>query len=225
MKLLLVEDNAELARWLSRALQEDLFEVDCAGDAEQALWHLQGARYDLVLLDLKLPGPDGRTVLRRLRREREGIPVLVLTASDALDMKVECLDLGADDYVVKPFEVRELVARVRALIRRSANNSQSRLQCANLSYDIQECRFSVDGQLLELTPREHRVLEMLLMQHGQVVPKARLISGVFPMGAEAGENAIETYVHRLRRKLAAASIRIVTLRGFGYILKDAADAS
>ena len=225
MKLLLVEDNVELARWLCRALLEELFEVDCASDAEQALWHLQASRYDLVLLDLKLPGPDGRTVLRRLRREREGTPVLVLTASDALDMKVECLDLGADDYVVKPFEVRELVARVRALIRRSANNAQSRLLCANLSYDIQECRFSIDDQALELTPREHRVLEMLLMQNGQVVPKARLLSGVFPMGADAGENAIETYVHRLRKKLGAARVRLVTLRGFGYILKDAAEGA
>ncbi|OIQ87011.1 transcriptional regulatory protein tctD [mine drainage metagenome] len=223
MKLLLVEDNAELSRWLCRALREELFEVECARDADAAMWRIEDSRYDLVLLDLKLASSDGRSVLRRLRREREPTPVLVLTASEAVDMKVECLNLGADDYVVKPFEVRELVARIRALIRRSANNAVSQLSCGDLSYDLASCSFAVNGEALALTPREHRVLEMLLLQHDQVVGKNQLMAGVFPLGAEAGENAIETYVHRLRRKLAATDIRIITLRGFGYILKMAAD--
>ena len=224
MKLLLVEDNAELSRWLCRALRVESFEVDCAADADTAIWRLSDLRYDLVLLDLKLQHSDGRSVLRRLRREREPVPVLVLTASEEVDMKVECLNLGADDYVVKPFEVRELVARIRALIRRAAKNAVSRMQCGGLSYDLESCAFALAGTPLALTPREHSVLEMLLLQQGQVVGKDQLIAGVFPLGAEAGENAIETYVHRLRRKLADADIRIITLRGFGYILKDASAA-
>ncbi len=225
MKLLLVEDNAELARWLSRALREEQFDVEWASDADAAIWQLQQSRYDLLLLDLKLPGADGRSVLRRLRREREATPVLVLTASDVLDMKIECLNLGADDYVVKPFEVRELIARIRALIRRAAKTAQSQVSCGDLSYDLEACCFAVSGEIISLTPREHRVLEMLLFQQGQVVGKADLMAGVFPLGTEPGENAIETYVHRLRRKLGAAQVCIITLRGFGYILKDVAEAA
>ena len=220
MKLLLVEDNLELARWLSRVLRDAQYAVDCAHDGEQALRMLGDGGYEL-LLDLKLPDMDGRSVLRRLRRARDDLPVLVLTASGSLDIKVDSLELGADDYLVKPFEVRELLARIKALIRRRGRAGSSQLQCADLSYDLDSREFSAGGQPLALPPREHAVLEALLLQQGRTLSKAQLVHAVFGVGEEAGEDAIEIYVHRLRRKLEPTRARIVTLRGLGYLLREA----
>lgn len=225
MKLLLVEDNLELALWLSKALHAERFSVDCVHDGADAIWHLDQSQYDLLLLDLRLPSMDGRSVLRRMRRRRNDMPVLVLTANAALDIKVDCLDLGADDYVIKPFEMPELVARIRALIRRNSRSGQSLVQCADLQFDLNTHEFNAAGQPLELTPREQRVLEALILRQGQTVTKAQLMLSVFELGADAGENAIETYVHRLRRKLSASRVRILTLRGLGYLLRDAGSGS
>lgn len=222
MKLLLVEDNRDLALWLGKVLRDERFEVDCVHDGESAVHRLAQSRYDLVLLDLKLPGIDGRSVLRRMRRQGDDTPVLVLTASGSLDVKVESLDIGADDYLVKPFEVRELVARIKALIRRRGGGSQSALQCADLRYDLDTREFAVGGAPLALTPREHRVLETLMLRPGRTVSKAQLAQAVFSPHEEAGEDAIEIYVHRLRRKLEGSQARIVTLRGLGYLLREPA---
>ncbi len=222
MKLLLVEDNHELALWLGKVLREEQFDLDCVADGESAVRRLAQSRYDLLLLDLKLPGIDGRSVLRRMRREGDDTPVLVLTASGSLDIKVESLEIGADDYLVKPFEVRELVARIKALIRRRGGSSQSTLQCADLRYDLDTREFTVAGAPLALTPREHRVLETLMLRTGRTVSKAQLAQAVFGPGEEAGEDAIEIYVHRLRRKLDGSQARIVTLRGLGYLLREPA---
>jgi len=221
MKLLLVEDNQELALWLSKALREEQFEVDWVHDGPAAIWNLSQSSYDLLLLDLRLPGMDGRSVLRRMRRERDEMPVLVLTASDSVDVKVNCLDLGADDYLVKPFETRELVARIKAVIRRHGSSGHSQVHCGDLQFDLDTREFHVDGQRLLLTPREHRVLEALMLRQGKTVRKAQLVCSVFETDADAGENAIETYVHRLRRKLEASHARILTLRGLGYVLREA----
>lgn len=221
MKLLLVEDNLELALWLGKALRAEKFEVDCVHDGATAIWRLGQSQYDLLLLDLRLPGMDGRSVLRRMRRERDDMPVLVLTATDSLDMKVDCLDLGADDYVVKPFEVRELVARIKVLIRRHGSSSQSLVHCADLQFNLDTREFSSAGETLLLTPREHRVLETLILRQGKTVSKAQLMLSVYELDADCGENAMETYVHRLRRKLEPSQARIVTLRGLGYVLRDA----
>jgi DNA-binding response OmpR family regulator len=222
MKLLLVEDNHELALWLGKVLREEQFTLDCVADGESAVCQLAQSRYDLLLLDLKLPGIDGRSVLRRMRREGDGTPVLVLTASSSLDIKVESLEIGADDYLVKPFEVRELVARIKVLIRRRGGSSQSTLQCADLRYDLDTREFAAAGAPLALTPREHRVLETLMLRPGRTVSKTQLAQAVFGPGEEAGEDAIEIYVHRLRRKLEGSQARIVTLRGLGYLLREPA---
>jgi DNA-binding response OmpR family regulator len=218
MRLLLVEDNQELSRWLSAVLQEEAFRVDCVHDAEMANALLGDEHYDAVLLDLKLPNASGQSVLRRLRRQQNQTPVMVLTASDSLDMKVECLETGADDYMVKPFEVRELVARIKALIRRHSGSATPTLSCADLSYDTNTRQFQLDGQALTLPPREHSLLEALLMNQGKTMSKASLMQSVFGLGAEASEDALEIYVHRLRRKLEASQAAIVTLRGLGYLL-------
>ena len=221
MKLLLVEDNQDLALWLGKVLREEQFDVDTVHDGEAAIARLEQTPYDLLLLDLKLPGLDGRSVLRRLRRQRNDLPVLILTASASLDIKVDSLELGADDYLVKPFEIRELVARIKALIRRQSRSGQSQLRCGDLLYDLDTRAFQAAGEPLTLTPREHRVLETLLLRMGKTVSKTQLAQAVFAPEDSGGEDAIEIYVHRLRRKLESTQARIVTLRGLGYLLRDA----
>lgn len=218
MRLLLVEDNREMALWLSTVLRKDAFRIDCAFDAEMANVLLTDEHYDAVLLDLKLPNASGQSVLRRLRRRQSQTPVMVLTASDSLDLKVECLETGADDYMVKPFEVRELVARIKALIRRHSGSASPLLSCADLIYDTNTRRFQIDDQALSLPPREHSLLEALLMNQGKTMSKASLMQSVFGLDAEAGEDALEIYIHRLRRKLENSQATIVTLRGLGYLL-------
>jgi two-component system response regulator TctD len=218
MRLLLVEDNQELALWLSTVLQKDAFHVDCVHDAEMANALLGDERYDAVLLDLKLPGASGQSVLRRLRRQQNQTPVMVLTASDSLDLKVECLENGADDYLVKPFEIRELVARIKALIRRHSGSATAQISCANLNYDTNTRQFQIDEDALALPPREHSLLEALLMNQGKTMSKASLMQSVFGLNSDTGEDALEIYIHRVRRKLEASQATIVTLRGLGYLL-------
>jgi DNA-binding response OmpR family regulator len=218
MRLLLVEDNQELSLWLSKVLQEEAFQVDCVHDAEMANLLLNNESYAAVLLDLKLPRASGQSVLRRLRRSQNQTPVMVLTASDSLDMKVDLLEIGADDYLVKPFEVRELVARIKALVRRHSGAATSQLSCADLNYDTNTRQFSLNGESLTLPLREHSVLEALLLQQGKTLSKASLMQSVFGLDSEASGEAIEIYIHRVRRKLEASQATIVTLRGLGYLL-------
>ncbi|HEU0230883.1 MAG TPA: response regulator transcription factor [Burkholderiaceae bacterium] len=218
MRLLLVEDNQELSRWLSELLRGEGFTVDCVHDAEAANVLLSGEHYDAVLLDLKLPQASGQSVLRRLRRGGNDTPVLVLTASDSLDMKVDCLEMGADDYLVKPFEMRELNARIRVLIRRRGGGGAPQLNCADLAYDTNTRQFSLNGAPLTLPLREHSLLEALLLNQGKTMSKTSLMQSIFGLDGDASEDAIEIYVHRLRRKLEASQASIVTLRGLGYLL-------
>jgi len=218
MRLLLVEDNQELSLWLSKLLQKEGFQTDCVHDAETANVLLSGERYDAVLLDLKLPQASGQSVLRRLRRRDDPTPVLVLTASDSLDMKVDCLEMGADDYLVKPFEMRELTARIKALIRRHSGTASPLAACADLVYNTNTRQFSIDGAPLSLPLREHSLLEALLMNQGKTMSKSSLMQSVFGLDGEASEDAIEIYVHRVRRKLEESGASIVTLRGLGYLL-------
>ncbi|MEJ7137795.1 response regulator [Amphibiibacter pelophylacis] len=220
MNILLVEDNAELALWLGRSLHEARFTVTHAADGETALAHLAQQPFDLLLLDLNLPDMNGRAVLRRLRRSGNGLPVLVLTASASLDIKVDSLDMGADDYLVKPFEMRELVARIKVLIRRHSGASQSALECGDLHYDLDTRTFTLAGATLALPPREHSLLEALMLRQGKTTRKDKLAQTVFGPHDEAGEDAIELYIHRLRRRLDTARVRILTLRGLGYLLQD-----
>ena len=220
MKILLIEDNAELAKWLAMLLEEEGFGVDYANNGETALVRIAQSHYDVVLLDLKLPGMEGRAVLRSMRREGKDVPVLVLTASASIDTKIDSLERGADDYLTKPFDERELVARIKALIRRNTNGNGASIFCANLSFDLNTHVFRVDGADVVLTPRERSVLEALILQRGKTVSKTALARLVFESGSASGEDAIELYVHRLRRKLSASRARIVTLRGVGYLLSE-----
>jgi DNA-binding response OmpR family regulator len=224
MKLLLIEDNKQLAEWLARILRNEQFTVDCAEDGASADRILLTETYDAVLLDLLLPRLTGKQVLRRLRERHSNVPVMIITASDSVDEKVVCLGAGADDYLVKPFEVRELVARIKALIRRQAPDRSPELGCGDLVYDTDTRRFFIAGQPLTLPAREHAVLEILMLRQGKTVSKAALANGVFGLQDDAGPDTIEIYVSRLRKKLDASSAGIMTLRGLGYLLKEKADA-
>lgn len=220
MKILLVEDNHELAQSLAELLRAHSFVVDLAerGDAADQL--LQQSHYDLLLLDLNLPQLSGKALLRRLRERGDALPVIVLTASDSLDQKVVCLEIGADDYLVKPVEVRELLARMQAIARRQRPGRENLVRCGNLQLDLRTRLFSVQGEELALPPRERGVLEALMLAHGSAVSKAKLLDAVYGMDEDASEDALELYVHRLRKKLESSDATIMTLRGVGYLLKQ-----
>ncbi len=219
MKLLLIEDNRELAHWLGRLLREQGFGVDEVADGAAADMQLRQARYDVVLLDLNLPQLSGKGVLRRLRERGDGVPVLILTASGSLDQKVQCLEIGADDYMVKPIEGRELVARIKALVRRALPGHANEMHCGDLAYDLRTRQFTLASAPLALPPRERSLLEALMLKQGSTVPKQALMDGLFELDDEAGVDALELYVHRLRKKLEASQARIITLRGVGYLLR------
>ena len=221
MRILLVEDNRDLAGWLARTLQRSRYAVECAFDGQDADARLRTERYDLVILDLALPKLEGEEVLRRLRRRDPETPVLVLTAKDTLSGRVGSLDEGADDYMVKPFEVEELEARIRVLVRRRARRNVPEIACGRLAYDTNTRLFAVDGTALALTPREHAVLEALVMNLGKTVSKAKLADTLFTLNEDTSPDAIEIYVHRLRKKIEGSDTAIVTLRGLGYLLRDA----
>jgi len=221
MKLLLVEDNAELARWVVNLMQVENFAVDWAPDGEHAGTLLSTQRYDAVLLDMRLPGIGGKDVLARLRRRRDNVPVLMLTANGSTDDKVACFAAGADDYVVKPFDARELVARIKALIRRqSAGDQGQEIVCGDLQYLFDTREFRVRDELLTLRRREHAILETLILKQGKTVSKATLIESVLSLDDEASADAIDIYIHRLRKHLAHSTARIMTLRGLGYIVRE-----
>ncbi|HZW22521.1 response regulator [Noviherbaspirillum sp.] len=223
MRILLVEDHAELSRWISKALQDARLTVECAmnGADADALLHTQ--EYALVILDLTLPKMDGLEVLKRMRARGNKAPVLVLTARGGLNDRVQGLNLGADDYLAKPFELVELEARVKALLRRSQGNEAVVLNCGALSFDTVSRMFSYGGTPLALTPREHSVLEVLITRAGRAVPKEKLFDAVFALDDDANVDAIEIYIHRLRKKLERAEpgrVAITTLRGLGYLLEE-----
>ncbi|WP_243288508.1 response regulator [Geothrix terrae] len=224
MKLLLVEDNRALSEWLARTLRADKYTVECAQDGLEADGLLRTEAYDLVILDLALPGLDGREVLKRLRSRRNAVPVLILTAFDATRDRVEGLDFGADDYMVKPFEVHELEARIRALLRRVNQQKNPVFACGSLVYDSNRREFTLSGAPLALTPREHAVLEGLMMKAGRTVSKKALAESLYSLDQDVSPEAIEIYVHRLRKKLEDGDVVIATLRGLGYLLKPRHEA-
>ncbi|MBO9647631.1 MAG: response regulator transcription factor [Variovorax sp.] len=219
MKLLLVEDNPQLALWLANLLREQDFVIDHVEDGDAADRLLQQTRYDVVLLDLNIPGLSGKGVLRRLRARRDDVPVLVLTATASLDQKVMCLEIGADDYLVKPVEVRELVARIKALVRRQVPGKANDISCGDLHYDLRTRQFTLAGAELALPPRERTLLETLMLKVGSTVSKQTLVDAIFGLEDEPSIDAVDLYVHRLRRKLEAAQATIITLRGVGYLLR------
>ena len=219
MRFLLVEDSRDLAAWLAKVLRDDAYAVDCAFDGEEADDLLRLAPYDLVILDLALPRLSGLDVLRKLRARGSTVPVILLTANASLNGRVRGLDEGADDYLVKPFEVAELEARVRAQLRRASGRPTRLLAAGALVLDTSSRQFTLAGQPLALTPREQAVLEQLIHRLGRTLSKAALAEAVFGFDDTADPSAIEIYVHRLRKKLEGSGTTIATLRGVGYLLR------
>jgi DNA-binding response OmpR family regulator len=223
MRLLVVEDEPELAELLQRALERAGFAVDSAGSLAEAEEHLAVARYGALILDLALGDGGGLTLLRRLRRRGEMLPVLILTARDGPEDRVTGLDAGADDYLVKPFHMPELISRMRALLRRPNAALGVRLELGNLVLDSASRETLVDGARVGLSVRETALLELLLRRHGRVVTRETIEQSLYSFDNLLGSNAVEVLVHRLRRKLqdAAARLRIHTVRGVGYLLAEA----
>lgn len=219
MRILLIEDNRELADWLSRLLQRSRYVVDCAHDGIDADAALATQDYDLIILDIGLPQMSGLELLRRFRQRRGVTPVIILTANDAVSSRVAGLDAGADDYLVKPFEPDELEARIRAQLRRRQDSRTAQVSFGALMLETDARRFTLDGVQLDLTAREFSVLEALILAGGRVVPKAKLTGTVFSFDDDATDNALEIYVHRVRKKLGGSSVSIGTLRGLGYALR------
>ena len=220
MRVLIVEDDTALADGLQRTLRQSGYAVDHAPNGELTLRACAEEHYDLIVLDLGLPGMDGLEVLRALRKRNPTGSILLLTARDLESERVKGLDLGADDYVTKPFSLPELEARIRALIRRSQSVRSPRMRYGALQIDTVARRADVDGQALELTPREWGVLEYLLAHAGQVVSKEQMLQALCSWDDSLTYNAFEVYVSRLRAKLQSAGLKIRTVRGFGYIFED-----
>ena len=221
MRLLLVEDHADLSIWVSKTLRQSGFVVDVVGRGDHALTSLLTQTYDLAILDLSLPGMDGLEVLRRMRSQEKTarLPVLILTARSTLEDKVKGLNLGADDYLAKPFEVAELEARIKSLLRRSGN-VMPMVHVGQLEFDTTTRLATVGGKALSLTPRELAVLEALVSKLGKPVSRNALFEKVFSFDDDARVEAIEIYVHRLRKKLEGSGAFVCTLRGLGYVLSE-----
>jgi two-component system, OmpR family, response regulator len=220
MHILIAEDDEVLADGLCRSMRHQGYAVDYVNDGQEADHILRGTQpFDLVILDLGLPRLDGLGVLRNMRERNRQIPVIILTARDAVGDRVKGLDLGADDYLVKPFILAELEARVRALIRRGQCGVNPVYSCGTMTFDSVGRRASINGEALELTTRELSVLEALMSRMGWVVSKEQLLERLYSYAEEASGNAIEVYIHRLRKKIESAGVTIRTIRGLGYIIE------
>lgn len=225
MRILVVEDDDTVAAGLMEGLGGAGFTVDRAVAAEPAESALAHTAYDLALVDIGLPGMDGLELIRRLRRRGVEVPVLVLTARDAMEDRVTGLDIGADDYMTKPFLLPELLARIRALIRRSRSATSSLLELGNLTLDLSARTATLDRKSIELTGREWDILEQLMLAAPKVVSKQKLVESLSRWDNELTPNAVEIYVSRLRAKLEAGTngsggVSIRTVRGIGYRIDD-----
>lgn len=222
MHVLLVEDDTVLADGVARILSGHGMAVDVATNGSSADAILQRSQVAVVVLDIGIPGIDGFEVVRRLRARGDNVPVLLLTARDAIEDRVRGLELGADDYLVKPFAAPELVARIKALARRGGAR-QVELNMRELSVDTTARRARVCGQVIELSAREWAILEYLMQQASRVVSKEQILNAILPWGEELTHNAIEVYVSRIRLKIAGSGVSIRTIRGFGYMLEELAE--
>ncbi len=219
MRILVVEDETRLSQQLATALGEAGYAVDCAAEGERAEFLGQTERYDAIVLDLGLPKVDGLTVLRRWRAAGVAAPVLVLTARDSWHEKVQGIDGGADDYVTKPFQIDEVLARLRALIRRSSGRVALELRCGDIVLDPRLAKVTLAGAPVKLTSHEYRVLSYLMHHQGRVVSQGELAEHIYSQDADRDSNTVEVFVARLRRKLGASSIE--TVRGLGYRMEAA----
>jgi two-component system response regulator QseB len=214
MRLLLVEDDSMIGRAMGQGLRDAGFAVDWVTDGHAAELALRNGVYDMAVLDLGIPRKDGMAILRELRGRRDPLPVLIVTARDAVADRIEGLNAGADDYVLKPFDLDELIARVRALLRRQAGGATPLLECGTLTLDTVRREVHRDGREIQLSAREFALLEALMRRPGAVLSRAQLEDAVYGWGSEVGSNAVEVHLHNLRRKLGPETIRNV--RGAGY---------
>ena len=216
MRVLVIEDDTTLGHALQEFLADQGYAVDWLTEGDRVLGALAGQPYDLLLLDLNLPGMSGLDVLRQLRQDGNQVPVLILTARDGIDDRVAGLDAGADDYVTKPFELPELAARVRFVA--AAPRPRPLIEVGPLSFDTVGREVRANGQRLALSVRELSVLEMLMARVGRVVTKRQIVNSLSAWDADFSENAVEVYVYRLRKRLEGTGASIQTVRGFGYML-------
>ena len=214
MRVLVVEDEALLSRQLAIALGEAGYAVDAAADGEQADFLARTEHYDAILLDLGLPKIDGLTLLRGWREAGVMLPVLVLTARGSWNEKVQGIDGGADDYVSKPFRIEEVLARLRALIRRAGGRASPELRCGGLALDPRVAKVTLDGATVKLTSHEYRVLSYLMHHRGRIVSQAELTEHIYAQSFDRDSNTVEVFIARLRRKLGSSVIQ--TVRGLGY---------
>jgi two-component system, OmpR family, copper resistance phosphate regulon response regulator CusR len=225
MRLLLVEDDARIARFVAKGLREQAYAVDVASTGEDALYQAAINTYDLVILDVMIPGRNGFEVCRELRKSGQRMPILMLTARDAVEDRITGLDHGADDYLTKPFEFRELLARLRALLRRSGELRPAKITVADLVLDTAAQSVSLAGRSVTLTAKEYALLEFLARNAGRVVGRAEIAEHVWDESFDPFSNLIEVYVNRVRRKIDADSTKplLHTRRGAGYLLGPATD--
>jgi two-component system, OmpR family, response regulator QseB len=218
MRLLLVEDDKALGEGVRLGLRQEGYTVDWLQDGASALHALLSETFDLLVLDLGLPRMSGLQVLRELRRSGSALPVLILTARDATEDRIAGLDAGADDYLVKPFDLDELKARLRALLRRSAGRAELRIEHAGVSLDPSSQQVSYQGKPVPMTPKEYLLLHELLSQAGKVLTRERLAQLLYGWDEEAESNTLEVHIHHLRKKLFSGLIR--TVRGVGYLIEE-----
>ena len=218
MRFLLIEDNAKLAEAVSDRLVLDGHVVDHAGDLQTAWDYVATADYDLILLDIMLPDGDGRSFLTRHRDAQHNTPIIVLTARSQVSDKVGILDLGADDYMIKPFDFLELEARCRAVLRRRSGEARNAVSLGDLQFDSESGTLRIADKEIQLRTRELRLFEVFTKSPGQIFSKTALMDRLFSYDEDASENAIEVYVGRLRRHLQSSQVRITTVRGLGYKL-------
>lgn len=224
MRLLLVEDDLPLAEALTALLSGSGHAVDCVHDGLAAESLLLAEQFELVILDLNLPGLDGLSLLRRIRARNPSPAVMILTARGAAEERVQGLDLGADDYMAKPFDVREFEARVRSLLRRQAGLRTSIVRLGAVTLDLTSRQFHADGTDLDLPPRERALLELFFLRAGKVVTKEAIVQSLTSLDDLLSDNAIEQYVSRLRRRIAPFGLTLRTARGLGYLLEKPVEA-
>lgn len=222
MRILVVEDNEKVAALVAKRLIENLFVADTVKTFDEAMGAIEAVEYDLVVLDLTLPDGDGIDVLRALRRRKNPAPVLIETARDDVAHRVEALNQGADDYIVKPFSSEELLARVRAILRRPRQPAESVMELGNVALDVEALTLRINGEPVEIARREFEVLMALFRSHGRIIPRERLEEAIYSFDVDVTPNAIEATISRLRRRLEAhgATIGITAMRGLGYVVSE-----
>ena len=221
MRLLVVEDEKKLNDLITKKLEKEYYGVDSCFDGEEAIRYVEGTEYDAIILDIMLPKFDGFEVIKRIRAKKNKVPILLLTARDNIDDKVKGLDYGADDYLVKPFIFKELMARIRVLLRRNSGNADNVITVANLKVDLDAKTVFRDGVLIKLSGREYSILEYLIRNKGKILPRERIEDHIWNYEYAGGTNVIDVYIRYLRKKIddSYTPKLIHTVRGLGYVLR------